>query len=158
MPIVRLTDSQREEAGTRLDQAKRMARRFRPPAGLSAEEWESEVFLVLVETVANIQPQVNFEAYFFMKCRWRKLSLIEKHRRTHAALAFDPECRPQKRHTLDDVLEGVSPRDSDIIHLRLAGGRWPVIGKAYGVSGRTIQRWHDAALGRIRRRVSNSSC
>jgi hypothetical protein len=43
--------------------------------------------------------------------------------------------------------------DSDIIRLRLAGGRWPTIGMAYGVSGRTIQRWHDAALRRIRRRV-----
>ncbi len=158
MPIVRLTDSQREEAGTRLDQAKRMARRFRPPSGLSAEEWQSEVFLVLVETVANIQPQVNFEALFYMRCRWRKLSILEKQRRRPVALAIDPVWQPQERNSLEDVLHGVSAKDSDIIRLRLAGGRWLTIGMLYGVSGRTIQRWHDSALGRIRRRVSNSSC
>jgi hypothetical protein len=153
MPVIRLTDKQRDDAGSKVELARRMAKRFRPPLGMSADEWECEVMMVLVETVATCNPNTNFEAYFFMKCRWKKLNLIEKHRRTHAALAFDPECRPQKRHTLDDVLEGVSPRDSDIIRLRLAGGRWPTIGMAYGVSGRTIQRWHDAALRRIRRRV-----
>lgn len=153
MPLIRLTDEQRTDAAAKVEMAKRMAKRFRAPDGWTAEEWQSEVFLVLVETVSTIHPEVSFEAVFFMRCRWHWLNLLEKNKRRPVALAIDPAWQPTEGNKLEDVLHGVSGRDSDIIRLRLAGGKWPVIGKAYGVSGRTIQRWHDAALGRIRRRV-----
>ena len=154
MPIVRLTDSQREEAGDRIDQAKRMARRFRPPAGMSRDEWEAEVLLVMVETVAAYDRNTNFEAYFFMRCRWRRLNLIRQATR-HPVAALIPETIPARaeRTALDDLIQGVSPRESDLIRLRLAGGEWSVIGKAYGVSGRTAQRWHRQAIGKLRKRV-----
>lgn len=155
MPLIRLTDEQREDAGSKVELARRMAKRFRPPPGMSHDEWECEVFMVLVETVASHDRNTNFEAHFFMRVRFRKLNLIRKASR-HPVVALIPETIPdrtEQRTPLDDLIAGVNPRDSDIIRLRMAGGRWPTIGKAYGVSGRTVQRWHRTALVRIRKRV-----
>lgn len=154
MPLIRLTEEQQGMAVERMDLARQVSRRFQVPAGMDREEWEAECLLVLVEALGSMERNANFEAHLYMLCRFRRMQINHK-RRPLVGYTFTEvlEARPTRESQLDEVLEGVSPVDSDIIRLRMNGGRWETIGKAYGVSGRTIQRRHRAALGKLRREV-----
>lgn len=149
MPIIRLTDEQRDEAASKIEQARRMAKRFKPPIGMSLDEWESEVMLVLVEAVATKGRNANFEAHFYMRCRFRRMQLQRK-RPNMASLEIDV-VSPEMPTTLGEVLEGMEPIESDIIRLRVAGGDWETIGKAYGWCGRTVRRRYKVAVERLRK-------
>lgn len=155
MPVIRLTDEQRDEAGDRFDQAKRMAKRFKAPPGYSAEEWEAECLLVLVEAVATVDKNSNFEAHLYMRCRFRRLQLLKKHRPV-GTLVVDLPARAEKHGSLDEVLEGVDPKDSDLLMLKTLGADWETLGTAYGCSGRTVRRWYRRVVERLRRRESKA--
>lgn len=149
----RLTDEQSDEVARRYDEARAMARRFRPPAGMTADEWEAEVLFVLVRLVP-LRP-AHFEAFLYRRTRWAWLNLDQGARRQPDQIdgwGQIPARQAEPATTLGDVLHGLSPEQSDVVHLRLAGGTWPTIGRLYGVSGRTIQRRHRAVLKRLRAR------
>ena len=152
----RLTDEQSAEAARRYDEGQAMARRFRAPAGMTGDEWEAEVLLVLVQTVARHAGAPGFEALLYMATRWHWLNLARKAKRQRVGQlpAWDlvPARKTAEPTGLDDILHGLSPVPSDVIRLRAAGGNWPTIGRLYGVSGRTAQRWHRTALKRLRSR------
>lgn len=150
MPVIRLTDEQRDEAGDRFDQAKRMAQRFKAPPGFSADEWMSEVLLVLVEAVANSNKNSNFEAHFYMRCRFRRMQLLRK-RQAVVSLEWDAPA-PEIRNELSEVLDGVSPKDSDLLKLRAMGADWHELATAYGCCGRTVRRWYARVVERLRER------
>jgi len=154
MAVVRLTEEQQGMAVERMELARQVSRRFKVPAGIDREEWEAECLLVLVEALGSMDRNTNFGAHLYMLCRFRRMQ-INARRRPLVGFCFTDvlEAKATRASQLDEVLEGVSPVDSDIIRLRMNGGRWETIGKAYGVSGRTIQRRHRAALGKLRREV-----
>ena len=155
MPLIRLTDGERQQAEDRFEQAKRMAKRFKPPPGMDADEWESEVLLVLVEAVATTDRNANFEAHFYMRCRFRRMQLIRKHRPT-VGLMIDLPGKAEKRTTLDELLDGVSPKDSDMLRLKALGADWETLGTTYGCSGRTVQRWFRRLVERLRKREAKA--
>lgn len=149
MAATRLTNEQRDDAANKIELATSMAKRLRVPPGYSREEWDSEVLLVLVESVATAHLNDNFEAHFYMRCKFRQMQ-IAKRFRTTSALVLDIAQRPEPSHTLADVLEGLRPIDSDIVRLRLAGGNWETIGQAYGWCGRTARRRYSAAVAKLK--------
>lgn len=151
MPVIRLNDDQRQQAEDRFEQAMRMAKRFRPPPGMDSDEWQSEVLLVLVEAVATTDRNANFEAHFYMRTRFRRLQLIRKHRPT-VGLAIDVPANAEKRTTLDEVLAGVDPKDSDLLKLRAMGADWHELATAYGCCGRTVRRWYARVVDGLRKR------
>lgn len=155
MPVIRLTEEQRQHAEDLVELARRVARRFRPPLGMSREEWSSEVVCLMVQTVANIRPGVNFEAVLYMRARWHRLDLLRKVARQPQQLQYDDQipAREPQRYGMEDVLPGLDAMESDVIRLRCAGGDWETIGKAYGVCGRTIRRKYQAVVAKVRREV-----
>jgi hypothetical protein len=150
MPVIRLTDEQRDEAGDRFDQAKRMAKRFKAPPGYSVEEWLSEVLLVLVEAVAASSKNSNFEAHFYMRCRFRRMQLLRK-RQAMASLDWDAPA-PEMRTQLSEVLDGVDAKDSDLLKLRAMGADWDELATAYGCCARTVRRWYARVVDGLRKR------
>ena len=151
MPFLRLNDQQKELASREINLAKKMARRFKPLYGMDYDEWLSEVLLVFVESIATAKNNPNFEAHFYTRCRFRRMQLAQKAKPfVTAAVEFIPA--PLADNLLDQVLEEFHGKEKNIIRLRLAGGDWETIGKAYGVCGRTIRRWHGAAINRLSKR------
>lgn len=155
MPIIRLTDEQRQQAEGRMELASRIAKRFKPPVGMSHEEWQSEVICLMVQTVANIRQGVNFEAVLYMRARWHRLDLLRKVARQPQQLQYDDQipAREPQRYGMEDVLPGLDAMESDVIRLRCAGGDWETIGRAYGVCGRTIRRKYNATVAKVIERV-----
>lgn len=152
MPIIRLTDEQRDQASDRVELARRVAKRFKPPSGFNREEWESEVMCLMVQVVATIRPGVDFEAVLYMRTRWHRLDLLRKASRMPQQLEYDDQipAREPERYGMEDVLPGLDPMESDVLRLRCAGGDWETIGKTYGVSGRTIRRKYNATVAKVR--------
>ena len=156
MPVIRLTDEQRQQAEDLVEPAERVAKRFRPPPGMSREEWGSEVMCLMVQTVANIRQGVNFEAVLYMRARWHRLDLLRKVARQPQQLQYDDQipAREPQRYGMEDVLPGLDPMESDVLRLRCAGGDWETIGRIYGVCGRTIRRKYQAVVAKVREKVT----
>ena len=150
MPVIRLTDKQRDDAGSKVELARRMAKRFRPPLGMSADEWECEVLWVVVEAVGSISRNTNFEAHFYMRTRFRRMQLLRK-RKPMASIEWDLVA-PEIRNELDEVLDGVDPKDSDLLKLRAMGADWHELATAYGCCGRTVRRWYARVVESLRKR------
>ena len=150
----RLTDDQRQDAAGRVDDAKRMARRFRAPAGMSQDELNSECFMVLVEAVATVDKNANWQAHLFMRTRVRWMDLRRKAGRLPRQMPEGDiaQAKDQTTGRLGEVLEGLAPLDSDLVRLRVAGGDWETIGKTYGCCGRTVRRRYNAVVERLRER------
>lgn len=149
----RLTDEQRDEAARRYDEARAMARRFKTPAGMTRDEWQAEVLLVLVQTVARHAGSDGFEALLYMATRWRWHDLLRRAQRRHSTLpAWDllPAREVAEDSPLDAVLQGLEPVESDLVKLRLAGGDWHTLGRLYGCCGRTVRRRHHAIVEKMR--------
>ena len=150
MPLIRLSDEERQLAEDRFESAKKMAKRFRVPSGMTWDEWESEVLLVLVEAVGSISRNTNFEAHFYMRTRFRRMQLLRK-RKPMVSIGWDLVA-PEIRNELDEVLDGVDPKDSDLLKLKAMGADWHELATAYGCCGRTVRRWYARVVDGLRKR------
>lgn len=153
MATTRLTNEQRDTAALRVDDARKMARRFSPPTGMSRDEWEAECLLVLVEAVATTGQNDNWQAHLFMRTRFRRMQILRKNARLPLQMPEGDAWAVQGEKTrLNEILEGLRPLESDLVKLRLAGADWDTLATTYGCCARTVRRRHIAAVAKLRRK------
>ena len=156
MATTRLTNEQRDTAALRVDDARKMARRFSPPTGMTRDEWESECLLVLVESVATTEQNDNWPAHLYMRTRFRHMQIGRRNARLPLQMPHvDLGAVLPDLDGLNAILEGLAPIESDVVVLRLHGANWRTLATTYGVCVRTIQRWHHAAMAKLRRQVAS---
>jgi ATP/maltotriose-dependent transcriptional regulator MalT len=147
-----LTNAQKIQVEQYVPLAKRTARRFRVPIGMSREEWEAECLYVLVEALQQTQLNPNFQAHLYVRCKFRRLQLLKKHKPVvslPAVLAskLKLDTLPNKA----DLFRRLSQRERNLMDLKLAGFRNEEIGIVFRCSAKTIYRNYLSIVAKLKR-------